>query len=164
MRASSCNCAGCSPADRRSNAPGERAVPDRRDDGRGEGWALVDDLVSDRAVRLVLERLGSVFEKPKSLLARVGAGRILGFVKVTSDRAHVSSQALEQPELARVRRGWHEYDCLRAEALAGPRDGGAVVPGRGGNDRGMTFSHELRDDGKRASPLEDSELVDVLPL
>jgi hypothetical protein len=39
-----------------------------------------------------------------------------------------------------------------------------VVPGGRGDDHFVAAARELRDDGERAAPLEDAELVDVLSL
>ncbi len=83
------NRSGRPATDSGSDASGERSVADRRDDSRRSGGTLVGDLLPDRAVRFVLERLGPVFKEAKPLLPRVRTRSLLGLVKVMPCYSHV---------------------------------------------------------------------------
>jgi len=151
-------------AKRRADTGGERAVPDRDEDGRGGNGALLQDLAPDRPVGVVLERLRAVLEESEPCLVGVCARGVLGVVEVVPGDVDVCTQTLEVGELC-VRAAWgHEDDPADPDLSARPGDGGAVVAGRSRDDRVVPVPGELLDDREGATPLEHAELVVVFPL
>jgi hypothetical protein len=136
----------------------------RRHDGRGRvgHWSRIS--APNRLVGIVLQRLGAVLEesaaRPRS---RIPRGRPSPRPGRAGD-ADVGTEPLEVRELLLRRAGWHEHDRADSDRPARPRDGGAVIAGRGGDDASCPSRASASTTGQGASPLEDAELVLVLPL
>ena len=155
------------PGERRAIAPPTPAAsapfPIGVNDGEPARRGSLSDLVADRLVRVVLQRLGAVLEEAQPRLVAYPRARPSprrGRVR----RPDVGAEPLEVRELLLRRPRWHEHDRADADCPARPRDGGAVIAGRGSDDGLVPVASEGFDDGQRASPFEDAELVLVLPL
>ena len=123
------------------------------------------DLVGDRAVCLVLDRLGAVLEERQLPTARVGPGGVLGLVDVCAAEPDVGAEPLEVRELRRCStRSGAKTIARHAEVPCRPRSGCAVVPGRRSDEAGRALLPVMPGHGERATPLERAELVCVLAL
>src|SRR5207302_5176986 len=125
---------------------------------------LVEDLVADRAVGVVLERLGAVLEERQHMLAGVYLSGLLGLVDVRAAEPDVGAEPLELYELAAAGAGRGEDHGLDADLRGGPGGGDAVVAGGGGHNPAGAVVPVALQHGQGGTPLERSELVHVLSL
>ena len=150
--------------DRHADAAEERSVSDRNDDGCRRLLELVEELVGDRAVALVLRRLGAVLEEGKPRLPGMAARLALGLVEVGPDEPYLGPEPLDERNLRLGRPLRRVDDGIEAHPLGCPGSRGSVVSRGGGDDgvgTGLAVGAQHRE---RTAPLEGPELVDVLPL
>ena len=149
--------------ERRGDASRQGPVPDRDEHRRRRLRELVEDLVADRLIGLVLDRLRAVLEERQPLRLRPCPRGILGLVEIATGDPDVGAEPLEQPELDGGRARRQEHDSTHSDLAAGPRDRDAVIPGRGRDHARRAVAHEVLDHREGGTPLEHAELVEILP-